>query len=457
MMTRILLMVLLVLSTPTFASIANVSAIKGDAVILRGGQKLPIHLGDAIEEKDQIKTSNETKVQIIFKDRTIVTIGKNTLFSVPEYVYGDAKTSKVEFRLSKGVFKSMTGKIGEIAKQRFKIKTATATIGIRGTIYIVRVQGDKTQLSTLDGATYMQLNSNGAVYDVPAGKSLDYDAKSGGVSVKDLTIKTVMIQKDPPQSEKDQLSDAIEAQTDDVGNGNDSNPLGFNAGDGYMTSRTKNKDNPNDVYLEGMTNTQSAGGDDFVSTMVADSNLPTDTDGQLNQTTIAIPYQVVAGKDSYNEYGYWADKNSAQLSTPFTNPLPGITETPASTINGFTGSAAYSGNLVAISGSSQTTGSILMQINFGTKGVSGALNDLTLNGNKWDSNFTGSVSASGVSVTSFTPQSSPGMSGITGSLNGKLYGNNAQGVAGTFNLSGTTTSGGSASVSGSYVAHGGGP
>lgn len=84
MMTRILLMVLLVLSTPTFASIANVSAIKGDAVILRGDQKLPIHLGDAIEEKDQIKTSNETKVQIIFKDRTIVTIGKNTLFSVPE-------------------------------------------------------------------------------------------------------------------------------------------------------------------------------------------------------------------------------------------------------------------------------------------------------------------------------------------------------------------------------------
>ncbi|MBD3822746.1 MAG: FecR domain-containing protein, partial [Thiotrichales bacterium] len=331
MLTRILLMVLLVLSTPTFASIANVSAIKGDAVILRGDHKLPIHLGDAIEEKDQIKTSNETKVQIIFKDRTIVTIGKNTLFSVPEYVYGDAKTSKVEFRLSKGVFKSMTGKIGEIAKQRFKIKTATATIGIRGTIYIVRVQGDKTQLSTLDGATYMQLNSNGAVYDVPAGKSLDYDAKSGGVSVKDLTIKTVMIQKDPPQSEKDQLSDAIEAQTDDVGNGNDSNPLGFNAGDGYMTARTKNKDNPNDVYLEGMTNTQSAGGDDFVSTMVADSNLPTETDGQLNQTTIAIPYQVVAGKDSYNEYGYWADKNSAQLSTPFTNPLPGITETPAST------------------------------------------------------------------------------------------------------------------------------
>ncbi|MPQ77239.1 FecR domain-containing protein [Hydrogenovibrio sp. JE_KL2] len=457
MLTRILLMVLLVLSTPTFASIANVSAIKGDAVILRGDQKLPIHLGDAIEEKDQIKTSNETKVQIIFKDRTIVTIGKNTLFSVPEYVYGDAKTSKVEFKLSKGVFKSMTGKIGEIAKQRFKIKTATATIGIRGTIYIVRVQGDKTQLSTLDGATYMQLNSNGAVYDVPAGKSLDYDAKSGSVSVKDLTIKTVMIQTDPPQSEKDQLSDAIEAQTDDVGNGNDSNPLGFNAGDGYMTARTKNKDNPNDVYLEGMTNTQPAGGDDFVSTMVADSNLPTETDGQLNQTTIEIPYQVVAGKDSYNEYGYWADKNSAQLSTPFTNPLPGIAETPASTISGFTGSAAYSGNLVAISGSNQATGTLLMQVNFGTNKVSGSMTDLTLAGNKWDNIFTnGTVSSSGaISVSNFS--SNGNVSGITGNLNGKLYGNNAQGVAGTFNLNGTAASGGSTSASGSYVAHGGGP
>lgn len=458
MITRILLIVLLLVSSQTYASIATVAAIKGEANILRANQKLPIHMGDAIEEKDQVKTGPNTKVQLIFKDRTIVTIGKNTLFSIPQYVYGDAKTSKVEFNLSKGVFKSMTGKIGAIAKQRFKIKTATATIGIRGTIYIVRVHGNKTQLSTLDGATYMQLNSNGKIYDVPAGKSLDYDVKTGDVNLKNLTIKTVMIQKDPPQSDKDQLDDAIQAQTDDSGNdsgSNNANPLLFNVGQGGLTAKKKDRDNPDDVYIESVNTPQVS--DDNVSGVLNEANLPSGTDGQLNQTTIAIPYQIVAGQDSYNEYGYWADKNSAQLTTPFTTPLSGISQTPAATIDGFTGSAAYSGNLVAISGTEHTTGSILMQVNFGTKAVNGALNNLTINGNKWDNNFTGSVSSSGVNATHFTPQSSPGMTNITGSLNGQLYGNNAQGVAGTFNLSGTTTSGGAANVSGSYAAKGDGP
>ncbi|WP_024850158.1 FecR domain-containing protein [Hydrogenovibrio kuenenii] len=448
MVTRILLIVLLVVSSQAYASIATVAAIKGEANILRADQKLPVHMGDALEEKDQIKTGPNTKVQLIFKDRTIVTIGKNTLFSIPQYVYGDAKTSKVQFHLSKGVFKSMTGKIGAIAKQRFKIKTATATIGIRGTIYIVRVNGDKTQLSTLDGATYMQLNSNGKVYDVPAGKSLKYDAKTGRVSLQNLTIKTVMIQKDPPQSDKEQLEDAIQAQTDDSG--------GAQAGHDSLLLNVGNvktdDDNSGDVQLESQTNDSSIN-----SIVLSQTNLPAGTDEQINQTTISIPYQVVAGQDNYNEYGYWADKNSAQLTTPFTNPLSGISQTPAASIDGFSGSAAYTGNLVAISGTEHTTGSILMQVDFGTKAVSGALNDLTINGNKWDNNFTGSLSSSGISVTHFTPKNTPSMSSISGSLNGQLYGNNAQGVAGTFNLSGTKISGGSASVSGSYAAKGDGP
>lgn len=465
MILRILFLASLMLSSQAYASIATVSAINGQATILRADQKLPVHLGDKIEAKDKIQTSKATKVQLIFQDRTIVTIGKDTLFSIPEYVYGDAKTSKVQFNLSKGVFKSMTGKIGKIAKQRFKIKTATATIGIRGTIYIVRVQGPKTQLSTLSGATYMQLNSNGKVYDVPAGKSLDYNVNTGSVKVQNLTIKTVRIQKDQPQSERDQLKDAIEAQTDDTGGSsggqNDSNPLAFStkAKGQLQSEKSKTQDSPDTVFLEQLAS-QNTGFQSGTSNS-AENNLPTSTDTQLNQTTIAIPYKVVVGQDSYNEYGYWADKNSAQLTTPFTNPLAGVSQTPESTISGFmnssSASAAYSGKLVAIDGSNKASGSLLMQVNFVSKTVSGAMNDLTLNGNKWDNNFTGSVSTSGVSVTKFTPQTSPAVSNISGNLNGKFYGNNAQGVAGTFNLSGTTTDGKTANITGSYTAEGGGP
>jgi len=81
-------------------------------------------------------------MQIVFNDETTVTLGANTIFRVDEYLE-DEKNSKVELSVTQGAFKVITGKIGKLAPERFKFRTKSATIGIRGTIFAGQTGHDR--------------------------------------------------------------------------------------------------------------------------------------------------------------------------------------------------------------------------------------------------------------------------------------------------------------------------
>ena len=127
-----------VLSLPLFAnSVATITALKGSAKIESVSASMEATLGAKLEAKDNIVTADKSKVQIIFNDNTTVTVGKKSHFSIAEYIYDDSSEPSVEFGLFKGAVKVITGRIGKIAPDKFKLKTKTATIGIRGTNFHV--------------------------------------------------------------------------------------------------------------------------------------------------------------------------------------------------------------------------------------------------------------------------------------------------------------------------------
>ena len=134
-------------------------------------------LGLKIEKNDIILTKDNTKVQIIFKDRTIITIGKNSKFNIDDYLFDSSKDSKAKFSLSKGIIKTLTGKIGKVAPRRFRIKTKNALIGIRGTIFVVEVKNDITKLGMLFGKTFFQNLKTKQIYIVKTGEYLVFDVK----------------------------------------------------------------------------------------------------------------------------------------------------------------------------------------------------------------------------------------------------------------------------------------
>ncbi len=140
---KILILLMVLACGELFAnSIATITAIKGSATVQRVSGDIEAILGTKLEEKDTVITKNSTKVQIIFKDNTIISIGKNSNFSIEEYLFDDEKEPVARFGLLKGAMRTITGKIGKIAPEKFSVVTKTATIGIRGTNFSVLVGED---------------------------------------------------------------------------------------------------------------------------------------------------------------------------------------------------------------------------------------------------------------------------------------------------------------------------
>lgn len=130
---RFLLTSLILLSTTLWAGVGKVALLKGEATLERGVQKIALQNGSALEEKDIIKTSKDAQVQLMFEDKTVITLGSESEFKIEEYL-NDTANPKAKFKFNQGAFKTITGQIGKTAPENFTLETKTATIGIRGTI-----------------------------------------------------------------------------------------------------------------------------------------------------------------------------------------------------------------------------------------------------------------------------------------------------------------------------------
>ncbi len=129
------LIALILLSAFALASVGRISAVNGEVSIQRGAKTEKAISSFQLEEKDVIKSTTNSTAQLIFNDKTVITVGSNTTFKIEEYLFSE-KNSKARFNLGEGTFKTITGKIAKVAPDKFKVETKTATIGIRGTIFV---------------------------------------------------------------------------------------------------------------------------------------------------------------------------------------------------------------------------------------------------------------------------------------------------------------------------------
>ncbi|MCG3709985.1 FecR family protein [Aliarcobacter butzleri] len=159
---------LLLFASFLFANIGTVSLVEGKATILRNGQTLGANMGDKIENKDVISTQVNSKIKITFIDNTIVTIGKESSLNIEEYIFNTStKEAKTELNVLKGAFHTITGEIGKVNPDKFKLKTKSASIGIRGTEFY----GDENRIVCTQGRIVVL--SNGISVDVPAGNYIN--------------------------------------------------------------------------------------------------------------------------------------------------------------------------------------------------------------------------------------------------------------------------------------------
>lgn len=117
------------------AAVGEVAEIDGQVQAQHGDEPArQLEAGDLVFESDTISTGPEARVKIRFRDDTVFNLGPDSSFLVENYAYG-AEVEEPSFtaRILKGTFRFVTGLVGSDRPEGFKVNTAVATIGIRGT------------------------------------------------------------------------------------------------------------------------------------------------------------------------------------------------------------------------------------------------------------------------------------------------------------------------------------
>ncbi|MDB5619898.1 FecR domain-containing protein [Tardiphaga sp.] len=126
-----------------------------------------ITIGASIAHKERIQTQAGGSVQLLFIDKTSMTIGPNSDLTIDEYVFDPkANTGKLAATLGKGALRFVGGQISHNGEA--EVKTASAVIGIRGGINFMTVANGETQSYTGYGSS--TVSSGGSTVTLGAGE-----------------------------------------------------------------------------------------------------------------------------------------------------------------------------------------------------------------------------------------------------------------------------------------------
>src|SRR2546428_7372447 len=110
----------------------------GDVAIARGPAEIRAATGTPVQSGDTIRVGPASNAQIRMTDESIVGLRPGTVFRIDAYEYSGQTEPRSIFSLLKGGFRTVTGAIGRLhSRERYAVRTPTATIGIRGTHYTV--------------------------------------------------------------------------------------------------------------------------------------------------------------------------------------------------------------------------------------------------------------------------------------------------------------------------------
>jgi len=120
------------------------AALRGEVTFITpDGRKVAGQAGAPVSVGTRIVTGADGRIQLLLLDETVFTIGPNSDMVIDEFVYDpDSSVNKVSTRVTKGVFRWVTGKVVRKDPANMKVTLPVGTIGIRGTDFEAMVAPD---------------------------------------------------------------------------------------------------------------------------------------------------------------------------------------------------------------------------------------------------------------------------------------------------------------------------
>ena len=206
------------LSSSAQASVGRVLFKYGNVTVDSVNARL-LRQGATVDEGDVIVTGPKGYVQLLLDDGTKIAIRPNSSFEIEALempatatapAVGAGITLKASFKLQKGGFRTLTGRIAQQNPSVYQVTTPAAIIGVRGTNYSTRLcAGD---CGSGDDGLYVGVSEGEATLTNSAGE-LDIPKNAYGFAENFNTPPQRLLS--PPASLQEEGSISLEASDDD--------------------------------------------------------------------------------------------------------------------------------------------------------------------------------------------------------------------------------------------------
>jgi len=128
------------LATADERVIGSVKNIQGEAHITRDGNDIVAVKGEKLYQGDILQTANEGSLGVILRDDTLISLGPDTQISIDEFEFIPAQNKfSILTKMVKGIITYVSGKIAKLSPESARFETPVATVGVRGTKFLVKI------------------------------------------------------------------------------------------------------------------------------------------------------------------------------------------------------------------------------------------------------------------------------------------------------------------------------
>lgn len=118
---------------------------KGDSFIVRKMERTACKIGDSVFQHDVLETGQTGSLGVTLKDNTRLSLGPNSHLTLNEFAF-NPRQEEYSFltEMARGTLMYLSGMMSKLSPESVSVKTPVATVGIRGTRFLIRIDGEET-------------------------------------------------------------------------------------------------------------------------------------------------------------------------------------------------------------------------------------------------------------------------------------------------------------------------
>ena len=150
----------------------------------------PIAKGALLEKSMVISTAEKSHAVLKFEDGQVIALQANSVFKIHDYRldFQSVENNNIFFSMLKGGVRSITGLLGKIRPEAFRLQTPNAVVGIRGTDF----------MTVMDGKMYLHVTSGWVKLENAAGKMNLHAGETAVVASADAKPAPASLREVPP-------------------------------------------------------------------------------------------------------------------------------------------------------------------------------------------------------------------------------------------------------------------